>query len=482
MQPIVRVFAVAALVIPLVGFTSSDRQRAIHALNRLSFGARPGDVERVLQIGVDRWIESQLQPAAIADSAVESRLARFNTLKMSNAEMVDTFYRPIVEARRERKRQEDADPDPAMLRQMRRQSQKVMGELSAQRIIRAVESERQLNEVMVDFWMNHFNVYAGKGIDRFLLTSYERDTIRPNIWGRFEELVMATAKSPAMLFYLDNARSMRGKINENYARELMELHTLGVDGGYTQKDVTELARVLTGWSIRRPQQGGAGFVFRSFQHDRDPKTVLGVKLPGDGGIDEGEKMVRLLANHPSTATHIAYKLAQRLVADEPPKALVDRVAKRFLDTKGDLRETVKAVIESPEFWNPKVYRTKVKSPFEYAVSAIRAMNGKIENPLPLARELQKMGQPLYFAQPPTGYADTAEAWVNSGALLNRLNFALALASSRMPGIRVTVPHDPYAVAGLELSEATRKTIAEKQTSDPATIAGLVLGSPEFQKQ
>jgi uncharacterized protein (DUF1800 family) len=475
-----RIVVAALLLVPLSGL-ASETPKAIHALNRLSFGARPGDVDRIRQMGVDRWIEQQLRPASIADTAVESRLARFDTLTMSNAEMMETFYRPIVEARRERKK-EDADRDPQMMREMRRQSQKVMRQLSGQRILRAVESERQLHEVMVDFWMNHFNVLAGKGIDRFLLTSYERDAIRPNIWGRFDELVLATAKSPAMLFYLDNARSMRGKINENYARELMELHTLGVDGGYTQKDVTELARVLTGWSIRRPKEGDAGFVFRRGQHDRDAKTVIGVKLPSGGGIEEGERIIRILANHPSTARHIAYKLAQRLVADEPPPALVERVAKRFLDTKGDLRETVKAVITSPEFWDEKVFRSKVKSPFEYAVSAIRALGGKVENPLPLARELQKMGQPLYFAQPPTGYSDSADAWVNSGALLNRLSFALALSSNKMPGIRVTVPSDPYALAGVELSEATRKTIAEKQTADPATIAGLVLGSPEFQRQ
>jgi uncharacterized protein (DUF1800 family) len=232
--------------------------------------------------------------------------------------------------------------------------------------------------------MNHFNVFAGKQVGAFLIADYERTTIRPRIWGRFEDLLLATAKSPAMLLYLDNARSRDGAINENYAREIMELHTLGVDGGYTQKDVTELARVLTGWSVARP----ATFRFRRRAHDTGAKTVLGVRLAG-GGIEEGETMIRFLTRHPSTAKHIATKLCIRLVNDQPPAALVDRVAKRFVDTRGDLRATVQAVIDSPEFWSSK--GAKVKSPFEYAISAVRAAGATIEDPLPLARELHKMG-------------------------------------------------------------------------------------------
>jgi uncharacterized protein (DUF1800 family) len=331
-------------------------------------------------------------------------------------------------------------------------SREILGELMSQRILRAAESERQLNEVMVDFWMNHFNVFAAKGLDRALVTSYERDTIRPRIWGRFEDLLMATAKSPAMLFYLDNARSRRDAINENYAREIMELHTLGVDGGYSQKDVTELARVFTGWSIDRRT---GGFIFRPMLHDRGAKTVLGVPISG-GGAKEGERMIRILAHHPSTARHIATKLCQRLVADEPPKALVDRVARTFLDSDGDLRRTVKAVIDSPEFWDPKSYRAKTKSPFEYVISALRATDARVVNPIPVARALQQIGQPLYGAQPPTGYSDKAEAWVNSGAQVNRMNFAVDLASNKLAGVRVT-------------------------TSDAQKLA-LELGGPEFQKQ
>src|SRR3954451_3065862 len=287
----------------------TERERAQHALDRLAFGGKPGDVEMVMRIGVDRWIEQQLHPERIPDRAVDAQLARYETLSMSSAQIAAQFKR--------RAKGEEVAPE--------NRPRRLIAELSAQRLIRATDSERQLNEVMADFWLNHFNVFAQKGLDRVLLTSYERDVIRPHMWGKFEELVLATAKSPAMLFYLDNARSRSGAINENYARELMELHTLGVDGGYTQTDVTELARVLTGWSLAKPRDGGGGFMFRRAAHDSGAKTVLGIRFPAGGGIDEGERMIRILANHPSTARHIATKLCQRLVSDDPPKALVDRV-------------------------------------------------------------------------------------------------------------------------------------------------------------
>ncbi|HSP35474.1 MAG TPA: DUF1800 domain-containing protein, partial [Thermoanaerobaculia bacterium] len=361
----VLILAVAALLLATTP-KLSERQRALHAVNRLAFGARPGDVDKVLKTGVDNWIEQQLHPEAIPDRAVEARLQQLPTLRMSDAELLTKYYQPIVQARREFK---ETQMKPADMQMLRKNAQEVVGDLVAQRIIRAADSDRQLNEVMVDFWFNHFNVFAGKGIDRFMLTTYERDVIRPHIWGRFEDLLMATAKSPAMLFYLDNARSRAGAINENYAREIMELHTLGVDAGYTQNDVTELARVFTGWTIAGPRQGGA-FVFRPMLHDNGAKSVLGVQLPAHGGMAEGEKMIHILAHHPATAQHIAYQLCQRLVADDPPPALVDRVAKRFLATDGDLRETVRAVITSPEFWSADDYRAKVKTPFAYAISAV----------------------------------------------------------------------------------------------------------------
>jgi uncharacterized protein (DUF1800 family) len=533
----------------------TERQRALHVLNRLAFGPRPGDVDAIAKSGVDAWIEQQLHPEAIPDRAVEARIALLPTMTLSNAQIVKTYYEPVLMARKKANAEakDGVDDKKDIRRELLRdippgqRPQVVMNDLLSQRILRAAESDRQLNEVMVDFWMNHFNVFSGKGIDRFLLTSYERDVIRPHMWGRFEDLLMATAKSPAMLFYLDNARSIaapenrplfaqratfgarrfgrmdgmprpqqnqqQGGLNENYAREIMELHTLGVDGGYTQKDVTELARVLTGWTITRERDGsgeGAAFIFRPMLHDSGSKVVLGVRFPAGGGIGEGEKMIQILARQPATAHHIAYKLCQRLVADDPSPALVDRVAAKFLATGGDLRQTVKAVISSPEFWSPVLYRAKVKSPFEYTISAVRAVNGKITDVTPIARALQQIGEPLYGAQPPTGYSDKADVWINTGALMNRLNFALALASNKLPGVQSdvvsliptaeasdasrSVEALALALTGGSLTAETRSTIKSRiverkaPAEDPwdntqlPTVAGLILGSPEFQKQ
>jgi uncharacterized protein (DUF1800 family) len=551
MKPATKLLAGLIAFAMLTGATSdtklNDRQRALHALNRLAFGPRPGDVDAVMKDGVNTWIEQQLHPEAIPDRAVEARIASLPTMAMSNAQIVKTYYEPVLMARKKANAEaKDGDVDKKDVRRelMRdipadKRPQIVMNDLLTERIVRAADSDRQLNEVMVDFWMNHFNVFAGKGIDRFLLTSYERDVIRPHIWGRFEDLLLATAKSPAMLFYLDNARSVaapenrpaiaqrigrramemnpqlrnrQGGLNENYAREIMELHTLGVDAGYTQKDVTELARVLTGWTITGERDGGQGaaFIFRPMLHDAGSKTVLGVRFPAGGGIEEGQKMIHVLAHHPATAHHIALKLCQRLVADDPPPALVDRVAAKFLATDGDLRETVRAVVSSPEFWDPKSYRAKVKSPFEYAISAIRAVNAQITDATPIARALQQIGEPLYGAQPPTGYSDKADVWINTGALMNRLNFALALASNKLPGVHgdvvalipakqaadasQSVDALAQALTGGNLTEETRNTIKSRiverkaPTEDPwdntqlPTVAGLILGSPEFQRQ
>jgi len=511
----------------------ANREMAIHALNRLAFGPRPGDVDRVVSFGVPAWIDEQLAPERIPDGAVESSLERFPTLAMTTEKLWEKFEKPIREARQEKKNGVNGVLDEQAMVPYENRPRRIVEELTEARILRAVRSERQLNEVLVDFWMNHFNVFAGKGLDRIFLTSFERDVVRPRIWGKFEDLLLATAKSPAMLFYLDNAQSAAepdhraqrplrlarflgegmaptrangngpGGLNENYARELMELHTLGVDGGYTQKDVTELARVLTGWSIVRPEQG-TGFVFRAPLHDIATKTVLGVSFPFGGGIEEGEKMIRILANHPATARHIALKLCRRFVADEPPVDLVERVAKRFLDTGGDLRETVRTVVTSPEFSDPRYYRAKIKSPFEYVISAVRAIGATTDDALPIARQLGQMGEPLYLCQPPTGYSDAAEAWVNTGALVARLNFALQLAGNRLPGtwskaeslLPPDTATDPRASAnalscalvGEELSPATR-AILEKRIDAEAgenarvpLIAGLILGSPEFQRQ
>jgi uncharacterized protein (DUF1800 family) len=527
----------------------TERERALHVLNRLAFGPRPGDVDRVAAMGVPAWVEGQLRPGSIDDCAAEAALAGLPTLAMSNSELVARFATALLEARKRLTKDGaaseagngDAAERPRDLVPPENRPRRILEELTEARLVRAVRSERQLNEVMVDFWMNHFNVDARKGLDRIFIASFERDAIRPRIWGRFEDLLLATAKSPAMLVYLDNARSAadaehrppssgrfraaaaaRGPtgLNENYARELLELHTLGVDGGYTQQDVTELARVLTGWSIALPRgadaaragsRGGRGgrfaapdaepgtFLFRERLHDVGTKTVLGHRFGPNGGMDEGEAALRLLARHPSTARHLAAELCRRLVADEPPPALVERVAARYLATGGDLTETVRAIVTSPEFFDPRAYRAKTKSPFEYAVSAVRAVGGSTDGRA-LGRQVAEMGEPLYLCQPPTGYSDASESWVSSGALLARLNFALALTAGRIAGTPVdgrslpagatarSIQDTAFLLLGTDVSEPTTRTIARRmadaggEAETRELLAGLLLGSPEFQRQ
>jgi uncharacterized protein (DUF1800 family) len=390
------------------------------------------------------------------------------------------------------------------------QEREVMAELSQQKLLRAAYSERQLEEQMVDFWFNHFNVFAGKGATRLYLTEYERDAIRPHALGKFRELLGATAESPAMLFYLDNwqssspgaaprpdrsgrvaaagsaARRSRG-LNENYARELMELHTLGVDGGFTQKDVQEIARAFTGWTITAPRQGGS-FRFDPRMHDDGAKVVLGHQLAAGGGRRDGERVLDILAGHPATARFIATKLARRFVADEPPPALVERAASRFRESGGNVREVVRVIVTSPEFFAAAAYRAKVKTPFEFVASAVRATGFDAQNARPLVRAVRELGMPLYFCQPPNGYGDKAEAWVNTGALLNRMNFAVSLTRGGMGGSRGSArsPERPDAnalahdVLADALSESTRATVA--RAAEPSQAVALLLGSPEFQRK
>ena len=652
-------------------------KRILHALNRFTFGARPGDVERVRAIGLEQWFDEQLHPDKINDSAVEARLAPFRTLKMSTREMVENFPPPQVlkaiengrmsmprdpakkavyesrmaeyqqrqqnknkddkaaanginnldqpaadmkpaagaqpataakdggaemkldpndpplteEQRRQMKRREDAmyaDITGDLLLQMEPearykailkmpaeervdlartyrgpkaqqlvegmkpeqretveaivQPQAVLGELAEAKLLRAIYSDRQLDEVMTDFWFNHFNVFIGKGPDRYMINAYERDVIRPHALGKFKDILSATAKSPAMLFYLDNWQSVgpdsdlaiygpgrpfgrRGRfarprpqaknrpsgLNENYAREIMELHTLGVDGGYTQKDVTELAKVLSGWSIDQPQLGGS-FRFNERAHEPGNKYVLGHRI-SEHGEKEGEEMIDVLAHHPSTAKFISRKLAMRFVSDNPPQSLVDRMAETFQKKDGDIREVLRTLFRSPEFWAAGAYRAKMKTPLEFVASAARVSGADIQNALPLVATLNRMGMPLYAMQPPTGYSMKAEAWVNSSALLNRMNFALALGSGKLPGASLDpqallsgpAPADAdAALAALEQSilagDVSPQThaVMRKQLGDPqisqrklddankkpnyGAIAGLIMGSPEFQRR
>jgi uncharacterized protein (DUF1800 family) len=507
-----------------------DDKTILHVLNRAGFGARPGDVDRVREIGLQRYIDQQLYPDRIQDAAMTARLAGFDTLSLSSHKIAEEYYLPAQEARRKAqlaagkngKAGTDeagaASPAPEQPRtpeqmEMARKQREVVLELSEQKILRAAYSDRQLEEVLTDFWFNHFNVFAGKGPTQEYLTAYERDVIRPHVLGKFRDLLEATAKSPAMLFYLDNWESVdpqaaermqaqrqqragrfgmmmpprpnpnakqqpkRG-LNENYGRELMELHTLGVDGGYTQQDVINVARAFTGWTIDQPRQGG-GFRFDPRLHDDREKIVLGHKIRGGGGESDGEQVLDILAKHPSTGRFIATKLVRRFVADTPPPALVDRAAARFRETDGDIREVVRLILTSPEFYAPDAYRAKVKTPFEFVVSAVRATGSEVSNAQPLVMAVQQLGMPLYRCQPPTGYSDKAEAWVNTGALLNRMNFALQLVSGKMRAVQPGSGEVGAALGG-DVSPATSATIAK--ATDPKQMAALTLGSPEFQRR
>ena len=641
-----------------------DQKRVVHALNRLTFGPRPGDVERILHMGVDKWIELELHPDKIDDSALDARLAPFRTLRMGTREIVDNFppkqlikqiadgkaslprdptKRAVYEAQlqrfegkqesKEKEKAGAADPQdppkvadpgcrdaacrgsadpvqPADPEQIRRRDERraanqktqelldlapdqrmkailqmspedrralaatnqgpkadsmmegmsaqqketmmalknpeqvVVDELMQSKLVRAIYSERQLDEVMTDFWLNHFNVFINKGADRYLLTSYERDAIRPHVLGKFEDLLDATAKSPAMLFYLDNWLSVgpesdvalgiapqrpsrrrrgtypnrpRGKgrpasgLNENYGRELMELHSLSVNGGYTQKDVTEVAKVFTGWTLDQPAKGG-DFRFEPRMHEPGDKVVLGHRIKPNGE-KEGLEVLRLLARNPKTASFISQKLAMRFVSDDPPATLVDRMTKTYLKKDGDIREVLRTLFQSPEFWSPDAYRAKVKTPLEFVVSAVRASGAQVEDARALVGTLNNMGMMPYGMMPPTGYSMKAEVWVNSSALLERMNFALGLAAGKIRGVKIdsatgtsaTEPIDAQqALATQEnsllsgdVSRQTHDTIS-KQLEDPkitqrrlddpkrapnlAAITGLILGSPEFQRR
>jgi len=569
MKKIVALILLTVLTQPLVfaqKHSLTQDQRIVHVLNRLGFGARPGDVERVKAMGLENYINQQLNPEKVADTVAENKLRELSTLNMTTAELYEKYPQPgqllrqlqargmmpeemPADAAKNNQNQSPANPldnekNRKVIEQYYRDNglqrpQRIIAELQASRILRAVYSERQLQEVMVDFWTNHFNIFANKGADRWLLPAYDRDTIRPNALGKFSTLLQATAQSPAMLFYLDNFQSVspnanqgrrgggllqqlrpqqqqqqqqrpRRGINENYARELMELHTLGVDGGYTQKDVQEVARCFTGWTIFQPRGGGAAvnammgeasrrnagtFFFNARVHDDGEKTVLGHKIPSGGGIKDGLTVLDILAHHPSTAKFIASKLVRHFVSDTPPQSLVDRVAATFTKSDGDIRETLKAIFFSKEFNSTEAYRVKIKRPFELVISAIRTLGADTNGGPGTHRWMERMGEPLYGFQTPNGYSDAAESWVNTGGLLERMNFGLALANNRVQGTTVSLSQtngeqakvmDEYLktlLAG-DISAATREALLKQlEPSDPATkVVGLILGTPEFQRQ
>jgi uncharacterized protein (DUF1800 family) len=496
--------------------------RVLHVLQRVTYGPRPGDLERVRAVGLATWLERQLHPERLDDSATEELLATLPTLAMSVADLHREYPRPRAEARAEASRQRAGLAALAADRRPVR----IVGELQAAKMLRAVTSERQLQEVMVDFWFNHFNVFAGKGELRWYVTAYERDAVRPHALGHFPDLLRATAHHPAMLFYLDNwlstgpdfvvragpSAGRRAGLNENYARELMELHTLGVDGGYTQADVTEVARAFTGWTIDRPRVD-ARFVFRPARHDGGDKVVLGRPVRG-GGQRDGEEVLDLLAHHPATARFIAGKLVRRFVADDPPPALVERVALVYRETDGDIRAMLRTIFAAPEFLAADAVGAKIKKPSEFVASAARAVGATVNarGALALARASADIGEGLYQAQPPTGHPDRAEAWVNPGALLARMNFALSLVEGRLPGVQPDLSamigderrKAPDAMlerllaallhgrATAATRDALRDQLAATATSDAggatspeadvARLTALVLGSPEFQRR
>jgi len=513
---------------PMGAALAADRQ-ITQALNRLTYGARPGDLERIRAVGLSAWIERQLRPQTIDDSATEHLLAELTTLRMPIADLLREYPRPDPRLREMIASGTMTQAEMQERYPAERRPGRIAADLQAAKVVRAVTSERQLEEVMVDFWFNHFNVFANKGDVRWYVSAYEREAIRPYALGKFPDLVRATARHPAMLFYLDNwvsahadfvipAGPNRGRktgLNENYARELMELHTLGVDGGYTQRDVIEVARAFTGWTIDRPRVEGR-FVFRPLMHDAGEKVVLGHRIPAGGGQDDGERVIAILTQHPSTARFVATKLVRRFVSDTPPPALVDRVAAAYTESAGDIPAMLRGIFASREFHGEDASLTKIKKPFEFVASAVRALGGRIDaqGGLALARASAEIGEPLYLAQPPTGYADRAEVWVNSGALLARMNFALALVSGRYSHVTVDLaplvagsdPRSPAdvldrllaAIVGDQARPATRAVLAAQladpqitrlsaddrgpASTDVAKLAALVIGSPEFQRR
>jgi uncharacterized protein (DUF1800 family) len=489
------------LLVPAAPAAGQDeRSDVVHLLQRATYGPRPNDVDEVLAVGGTRWLERQLHPEAIDDSAFGTRLESLAAVTLPLESLFRAY--PTPRSKRERAGGTDSLARRRLRDEMRAAGEasprRIGAELAAARLQRAVYSERQLEAVMTDFWFNRFNVYWGKGLDRWLVPDYEREAIRPHVFGRFEELLSATARHPAMLVYLDNARNAAPDVNENYARELLELHTLGVDGGYTQADVEAVARALSGWSIALRGEVPE-FRFRSQLHDTGEKRFLGIELPAGRGIEDGEDVLAILARHPSTARHVARDLVEAFVSDDPPAALVDQLARVYLETGGDLREVTRTLFTAPEFYAAGARNAKVKSPFELVASALRLTAADAAPHNGTAQYLQSAGELPYGARDPIGYPETAEAWIDGGAMLERMNLALALASGKTRGVRI----DAEALAGgTDLVEALAERllpgggaerVAEIVARDlaggtggglPAAerALGLILGSPEFQRR
>jgi uncharacterized protein (DUF1800 family) len=616
----------------------SPEQRIQQALNRLTFGARPGDLAAVRRLGVEKWIELQLHPERIAENPVlEARLKPLETIRMESAEILTKYFPQfppglappvrlnlnellpgeqfrkvfngtaeerraaimaldpekrmkvlaavppnVVEglpdlqkeqmAARDKQQQErqmemrrlrpplnelleprqvqvalhgmpeqraalfssldaaklrkiaaalppDALANQPDLRRMgamlRSPQQVVIGDLREAKLYRALDSNRQLEEVLTDFWFNHFNIFEGKDRVRAMLESYERDAIRPHVLGKFKDLLLATARHPAMLYYLDNWESMSPDVfqigpfapgpftpaqqlarqahglNENYGRELLELHTLGVNGGYTQQDVIAVARCFTGWTIRQPNQKPE-FAFAAFMHDTGEKTVLGHKILA-GGEQDGLQVIEILAHHPSTARFVSTKLARRFVADDPPPALIDRMVRTYLKTDSDLRAVLETMFNSREFFSEGARQSKIKSPLEMVVSAVRSLDANATDSFTLVQKVADMGEPLYAKEAPNGYKDTGEAWLSTAGVMARVDFANALVNGRIPGVQVDCSRfagkDAAAISRELLNrDPSAQTLAaieqglQGRQPSPGMIVGLLIGSPEFQRR
>ncbi|NEP90004.1 MAG: DUF1800 domain-containing protein [Okeania sp. SIO2C2] len=469
---------------PSYADSQSINAQTIHVLNRLSFGPRPGDIERVKSMGINNYIQSQLRPETIRESSkIMQKMAKFPNFNLAPTELYKKTVPPLKKGAK--------DFTQKQRREMNKSIRKVLQESEDTRLLQAIFSNKQLQEVMVDFWFNHFNISVDKGnLTRLLVGTYERDAIRPYALGNFRNLLGATAYHPAMLFYLDNwlntapgSKGARGRfkgLNENYARELMELHTIGVNGGYTQQDIITLARIFTGWGIQRRGGDGSGFKFFPERHDNSDKIFLGIPIKA-GGIEEGEKALDILASNPSTARFISYKLAQYFVADRPPGSLVNKLAKRFQETNGNIRSVLETLFNSPEFWNEKYYRSKFKTPYQYIVSAARATNTDKPRWGRIKRILEQLGMKLYACKTPDGYKNTKEAWLNSDAMMRRISFATIISRGQLnQGEPRRINHRQLrATLGNNFSAQTQAII---KNSPNDLQAALMLGSPEMMEK
>jgi uncharacterized protein (DUF1800 family) len=481
-----------------------DLAAARHVLNRFAFGPRAGESEALVAEGFGKWLDAELAVAPPAP-ALDAALAPYREALAPPSQLLESWLGDDW--------MQDVTAGPDLNRRIEPYFRDHLAKLALAEVTRHVLSEHQLEEVMVDFWANHFNVFARKGLVRVFAGDYVERAVRPYAFGRFEDLLLATAHHPAMLIYLDNAESSASKphdadpkakkvgLNENYARELLELHTLGVDGGYSQHDVTEVARILTGFSVMRPQQGGLEFVFRKGRHDAGEKTALGETFPAGHGEDEGVRLLKLLAAHPATAKHLAQKLCALLVADEPPPSCVEAAARAYRDSNGEIRQVVRAIASDASFWSPAVRGSKLKTPLEFAASALRAIGAKPDGSSDFAKALQGLGEPLLEESVPTGYPDAAPEWASSSGMLARMSFATSLALGKVPGVtRASETLLAHAEDNTLVEEANRALLAgsaSERTLDAVTRAlegvkqperrreltlALLLGSPEFQRQ